>query len=119
MINARQGRSNFFVIIKHKGVVQMKMVFIIYAAYFDERITDALKQSGYKAYTKIHDVTGEGEESEPKLGTHYSPGKNKTIWMALPDDEVTSLIGLIRKIKAEHPGAGLRAFTFPLAQEKV
>lgn len=97
----------------------MKMFFIIYAAYFDERITDALKNAGYKAYTKMHDVTGEGEESEPKLGTHYSPGKNKTIWMAVPEGKVKNLIELIQKIKTEHPGAGLRAFTFPMAEEKI
>jgi nitrogen regulatory protein PII len=97
----------------------MKMFFIIYAAYFDERITDTLKKGGYKAYTKMHDVTGEGEESEPKLGTQYSPGKNKTLWMAIPDDKVKILIELIREIKIEHPGAGLRAFTLPLAEEKV
>jgi nitrogen regulatory protein PII len=97
----------------------MKMFFIVYAAYFDERITDTLKKAGYKAYTKMHDVTGEGEESEPKLGTSYSPGKNKTIWMAISEDKVKNLIELIRKIKAEHPGAGLRVFTFPLAEEKV
>ena len=97
----------------------MKMFFIVYAAYFDDRITDTLKKAGYKAYTKMHDVTGEGEESEPKLDTHYSPGKNKTIWMAVPDEKVKILIELVRKIKTEHPGAGLRAFTFPLAEEKV
>ncbi|HNT90930.1 MAG: PG0541 family transporter-associated protein [Smithellaceae bacterium] len=97
----------------------MKMIFVIYAAYFDERITNTLKNAGYKAYTKMNDVTGEGEESEPKLGTHYSPGKNKTIWMAVPDEEIKPLVELMRKVKAEHPGAGLRAFVFPLAEEKI
>ena len=97
----------------------MKMFFVVYAAYFDERVTDAFKQAGYKSYTKAHGMTGEGEESEPKLGTHYSPGKNKTIFMAVPDEEINPLIELVRKVKAEHPGAGLRAFTFPLEEECV
>jgi len=97
----------------------MKMFFVIYAAYFDERITDAFKRASYKAYTKMHDVTGEGEESEPRLDTHYSPGKNKTMWMAVPDEEIKSLVELVSNLKAEQPGAGLRAFTFPLEEERV
>ncbi|MGD0276644.1 MAG: PG0541 family transporter-associated protein [Syntrophales bacterium] len=94
----------------------MKMFYLVYAEYYDERITNALKQAGYKSYTKMHGATGEGEETEPKLGTHYSPGRNKTLLMAVPDEEIPRLVELVRRAKAEHPSAGLRAFTFPLEE---
>ena len=57
----------------------MKMFFVVYAEASDESITDAFKKAGYKSYTKMHGATGEGLESEPKLDTHYWPGRNNTL----------------------------------------
>ena len=94
----------------------MKMFFVVYAEASDENITDAFKKAGYKSYTKLHGVTGEGEESEPKLGTHYWPGRNNTLLLAVPDEEIHNLIELVRKLKVDHPRAGLRAFTSPLEE---
>jgi len=94
----------------------MKMFFVVYAEASDESITVAFKKAGYKSYTKVHGATGEGEESEPKLGTHYWPGRNNTLLLAVPDEEIHNLIELVRKLKVEQPRAGLRAFTFPLEE---
>ncbi len=94
----------------------MKMFFVVYAEASDESITAAFKKAGYKSYTKAHGATGEGEESEPKLGTHYWPGRNNTLLLAVPDEEIHKLIELAKRLKAEHPRAGLRAFTFPLEE---
>ncbi len=98
-----------------KGML-MKMFFVIYAEASDASVTNAFKNAGFKSYTKMHGATGEGEESEPKLGTHYWPGRNNTLMLAVPDEDVASLIELVRKLKAEQPRAGLRAFTFPLEE---
>ncbi len=92
------------------------MFFVIYAEASDMSISNAFKNAGYKSYTKIHGATGEGEESEPKLGTHYWPGRNNTLMIAVPDDSIAPLIELVQKLKQEHPRAGLRAFTFPLEE---
>jgi len=94
----------------------MKMFFVVYAEASDESITDAFKKAGYKSYTKMHGATGEGEESEPKLDTHYWPGRNNTLLMGVPNEEIQNLIELVRRLKIEHPRAGLRAFTFPLEE---
>jgi hypothetical protein len=94
----------------------MKMFFVVYAETSDECITDAFKKSGYKSYTKVHGATGEGDESEPKLGTHYWPGKNNTLLLAVHDEEISRLVELVRRLKKEQPRAGLRAFTFPLEE---
>ena len=97
----------------------MKMFFVIYAEETDEYILDAFKKSGFKAYTKIGELMGEGEETEPKLGTHYWPGNNNALLLAVSDEKIQPLCELVRKMKAEHPRAGLRAFTFPLEEECV
>jgi len=94
----------------------MKMFFVVYAEASDENITDAFKKAGYKSYTKMHGATGEGEESEPKLDTHFWPGRNNTLLLGVPDDQIQKLIELVRRLKVELPRAGLRAFTFPLEE---
>jgi hypothetical protein len=94
----------------------MKMFFVVYAEASDESIMAAFKKAGYKSYTKAHGATGEGEESEPKLGTHFWPGTNNTLLLAVPDEEIKRLVELVRRLKVEQPRAGLRAFTFPLEE---
>lgn len=94
----------------------MKMFLIVYAAAADENITAAFKNAGFKAYTKMHGATGEGQETEPKLGTHYWPGRNNSMFFAVPDAEISVLCELVKKIRKEEPHAGLRAFTFPLEE---
>ncbi len=94
----------------------MKMFFVVYAEASDESVTEAFKKAGYKSYTKMHGATGEGQESEPKLDTHFWPGRNNTLLLGVPDEEIGRLIELVRKLKTEQPRAGLRAFTFPLEE---
>jgi len=97
----------------------MKMFYVIYAEASDEDIVAAFKNSGFKAYTKMCGLMGEGEESEPKLGTHYWPGNNNALLLAVSDEKIKPLCELVRNLKVEHPRAGLRAFTFPLEEECV
>lgn len=94
----------------------MKMFFVVYPDYCDERVTKAFKKAGFKSYTKTHEATGEGMETEPKLGTHFSPGRNNILLMAVPGEEIPRLVELVRNLKAEIPTAGVRAFTFPLEE---
>jgi hypothetical protein len=100
-------------------VIIMKMFFVIYSEVADEAMVTAFKQSGFKAYTRMRELTGEGEETEPKLGTHYWPGNNNALMMAVNDEKIKPLCELVKKLKVEHPRAGLRAFTFPLEEECV
>ncbi|PKN83717.1 MAG: hypothetical protein CVU51_11800 [Deltaproteobacteria bacterium HGW-Deltaproteobacteria-1] len=94
----------------------MKMFFVIYAEACDEKVTNAFKDSGFRSYTKMHGATGEGEESEPKLGTHFWPGRNNTLLFAVQDKEIERLVELVRRLKVEQPRAGVRAFTLPLEE---
>jgi hypothetical protein len=94
----------------------MKMFFVVYAEATDESVSKAFKDNGYLAYTKMHGATGEGRETEPKLGTHYWPGRNNALLIAVPDEEIPHLCALVSSLKGELPRAGLRAFTFPLEE---
>lgn len=65
---------------------------------------------------KTHNATGIGEVSEPKLGTHYLPGEDNILLFALPDEEVPSIVEVVRGQKAEHHRYGMQAFTIPLEE---
>ncbi len=88
----------------------MKMFYVIYSEAADEDIVAAFKKAGFKAYTKMSGLMGEGEETEPN---------NNALVMAVNNDKIKPLCDLVRILKVEHPRAGLRAFTFPLEEECV
>lgn len=94
----------------------MKMFLVVYCEASDEDIIAAFKKAGFKSYTKMQGAVGEGEGSEPKLGTHCWPGRNNALFLAVHDEDIHVLSELVRNIKLEHPRAGLKAFTFPLEE---
>ena len=94
----------------------MKMFWVVYDDYFDDSITNAFKQAGCKSYMKLHDATGESQTSGARLGTHKRPGRDKSILMAVPDEEIPRLLEIVRGLKAAHPTVGFRAVTFPLEE---
>ncbi len=94
----------------------MKMFLVVYENFLDETTTNTFKQAGYKFYTKMHDVTGEGEEHLPRLGNYKWPGKNNMLSFVVPDQVIPKLIEVVKSLKERFPIAGFRAFTFPLEQ---
>jgi len=94
----------------------MRMSFLIYCEVADNAVISAIKKAGIKGYTKLEEAQGEGTETEPKLGTHCWPGKNNLLLMALDDGQVQGVRDLVRKLKRDHPRAGLRGFLLPLEE---
>jgi hypothetical protein len=92
----------------------MKMLFVIYSREADEAVVSAFKRSGISGYTKMQEVCGEGQETEPKLGTHIWPGMNNVMLVVIEDDEAGHAMDLIRGLKKEHARAGIRGFLLPL-----
>ena len=90
----------------------MKMFMIAYSDYYEETITRAF--SGYKTYMKLHDATGSHEHYEPRLGTPAAPGKNKCIFIPVPDEEIHHLLDIVQELKAKHPTVGIGACSFQL-----
>ncbi len=94
----------------------MKMVFVVYSQAVDYDIITTFKQAGIKGYTKVEKVSGEGTETEPKLRTHTWPGENCAIFLALEESELPAVVEIIRKLKDEHPRAGVKAFILPMEE---
>ncbi len=97
----------------------MKMFLIIYGEAADEFVIAALKEAGIRAYTKMVEAMGEGTETEPKLGTHFWPGKNNVLLMAVADEEISRVAEKIKEIKVSHPRAGVRGFLLPMEEMAV
>jgi hypothetical protein len=94
----------------------MKMFALVYADYIDESIIKLFKEANYKHYTKVRGTTGEGKETGPKLDTSDAPCKNNILYIAVPDEEISKLLEIVRKLKRDFPSEGLRAFTYQLEE---
>jgi hypothetical protein len=93
----------------------MKMVLVVYSRAADYDIIAAFKEAGIKGYTKLEKAFGEGTETEPKLHTHTWPGENNVLLIALENDSsLPEILGLIRKLKKDHPRTGMKAFVLPM-----
>ena len=64
----------------------------------------------------MKDVSGEGTETEPKLGTHCWPGENNVLYIAVEDDEVQRVCEVIRALRKSHPRAGVKGFILPMVE---
>ena len=95
----------------------MKLLLIIYSTAADDDVLTALKKAGVKAYTKMLEACGEGSETEPKLGTHYWPGRNNILFIAADKDEIDIITETLLVLKREHPKAGIRSFILPVEEQ--
>jgi nitrogen regulatory protein PII len=92
----------------------MKMCMIVYSQAADYDVIAQFKEAGIKHYTKMEEASGEGEETEPKLGTHTWPGKNNVLFIAVSGDEIATMRNVIKSLKENHPRAGVKAFMLPM-----
>lgn len=95
----------------------MKLLMIIYSAAADDEVLNTLKKAGVRAYTKMLEAYGEGSETEPKLGTHYWPGRNNILFIAADKQEVDVITDTLSILKKEHPKAGIRSFILPVEEQ--
>ncbi|HVN96008.1 MAG TPA: hypothetical protein VMT62_06235, partial [Syntrophorhabdaceae bacterium] len=84
----------------------MKMLIIVYSDAFDEVMMSAFKEAHVKGYTKWKETFGEGNETEPKLGTHFWPGRNNVLAIVTEDEEVAAIKGIIKDLKIRYPKTG-------------
>jgi hypothetical protein len=88
----------------------MKLLIIVYSDALDETIMMAFKEADVKGYTKWKETFGEGNETEPKLGTHYWPGRNNVLAVVLEDEKVPIITDIIRGLKSKYPKSGIKTF---------
>jgi len=88
----------------------MKMLIVVYNDAIDETIIGAFKEAQVKGYTKWKETLGEGDETEPKLGTHYWPGRNNVLAVVLDDEKVPVVTDVIKGLKIQYPKSGIKTF---------
>jgi nitrogen regulatory protein PII len=94
----------------------VKMFLIVYSNAADEYVITAFKKSGITRYTKMEEAHGEGNDTEPKLGTHTWPGENNVLLVAVPNEQVSLMTDVLHKLKKEHPRAGVKGFVLPMEE---
>ena len=88
----------------------MKMFVLVYSEATDEVVTAAFKAAKVSGYTKWREALGEGKETEPKLGTHFWPGKNNVLAVVVEDDMAPTITEIIKRLRTSHPKAGIKTF---------
>jgi nitrogen regulatory protein PII len=87
----------------------MKMLIVVYNDAIDESIIAAFKEAEVKGTQSGRDA-GRGNETEPKLGTHYWPGRNNVLAVVLEDEKVSAITDIIRQLKSRYPKSGIKTF---------
>ena len=64
----------------------------------------------------MEQARGEGDETEPKLGTYSWPGRNNVLLMAIQNEECDMMKDVVRRLKQDHPRAGVKAFVLPMEE---
>lgn len=94
----------------------MKMCMIVYSQAADYDVIAQFKKAGIRRYTKMEEARGEGEETEPKLGTHTWPGKNSVLFVAVSDEEIGIVRDVVKYLKDNHPRAGVKSFVLGMEE---
>jgi hypothetical protein len=92
------------------------MFMVVYSQAADYDVIKQFKNAGIRHYTKMEQAQGEGDETEPKLGTHSWPGKNNVLFVAIPNEEYDTVRKVVKHLRENHPRAGVKAFMLPMEE---
>lgn len=95
----------------------MKAVFITFDQAHRDSVLAALNSAMMRGFTCWENTQGRGSNGgEPHYGSHAWPGMNSSIMSVCEDDRVPVIFELLKKIDADKPMLGLRAFVLPVEQ---
>lgn len=93
----------------------MKAIFISYDQAHRDSVLAVLNSTMQRGFTAWEDVQGRGSSlGEPHYGSHAWPSMNSAILTVCEDERVAPILERLRKIDAEKPALGLRAFVLPV-----
>jgi hypothetical protein len=75
----------------------MKMLAIVCDMGLEERILAGLRRINVSGYTCVPNLLGLG-----RTGRRVWPGSNSMILVAMPDDGVSSVLEMLRRLKGEY-----------------
>lgn len=95
----------------------MKAVFIAFDRAHRESVIEALSSSMQRGFTLFEQAQGRGSKTgEPHYGSHAWPSQNSAIIAMCEDDRVPLIFDRLKKIDADRPMLGLRAYVLPVEQ---
>ncbi len=90
-----------------------ELIVLIFNSSIEEEMSEALQEAGMRYFTRIPNVHGVGEVSEPRLDSHVWPGTN-TMYLICADSPVKdAILKAIANIKEVHREEGVKAFVLP------
>ncbi|MCX7863325.1 MAG: hypothetical protein N2449_10070 [Bacteroidales bacterium] len=90
----------------------MKAVFIIYNKAVSEQILYILDKLSIKAFTLWETVYGQGNEGEPRMGTHTWPEENSAILTIVNNNQLPDLQKALKFLDEANKEVGIRAFVW-------
>lgn len=95
----------------------MKAVFIAFDQAHRESVIEALSSSLQRGFTLFEQAQGRGSvKGEPHYGSHAWPSQNSAIIAMCEDNRVQPILERLKKIDADRPMLGLRAYVLPVEQ---
>jgi len=95
----------------------MKALFISYDQAHHDAVLAILNSCMQRGFTCFEQTQGRGTVSgEPHYGSHAWPSMNSSILAMCDDDRIPLLLDRLKKLDAERPMLGLRAFVLPVEQ---
>ncbi len=94
----------------------MKLVMVIYGASIDDEVMEVLHKLQIKKYTKLHNLTGQGETAEPHLNTAIWPGENLQLTIVLEEDKKDKLLQEVKILSQQFARVGIKAFVLPVEE---
>jgi len=85
----------------------VKALLLVYDMDFEEEVMEVLREVGLSSFTLWERVLGQGERSEPKLGTHAWPSLNRALLLVMEEGQWKKAAEKVRELTGR---PGIRAF---------
>ena len=92
----------------------MKAVLIAHNVAIDGEVTDMLESLGVTSFTKVTDMLGKGNLSEPHLNTEVWPGVNYGTFVVVEDTKAAQIMDAIRQMRQKLGSEGVKAFMWTI-----
>ena len=91
----------------------MKAIMISFDQAHYESVIAALDRTNARGFTMMEQTQGRGSiNGDPHYGSHAWPSMCSTIFTIVTDEQETALMERLKKLDADNPMLGLRAFSW-------
>jgi nitrogen regulatory protein PII len=91
-----------------------ELVLVIFNSSIEDEMMGALEEAGMTRYTKLANVQGVGEFSEPRLDSHVWPGTNTMLLICVDSDTRERVLQAVGRMRDVHKEEGVKVFVLPV-----